>query len=101
MIGYIKEVIVLYYEQNNFSNPIAVHCCSGIGRSGLFCLLVTAILEVTNIATTIPDLVLLASKLTSCKKNLLRDREHLKFALEAFLCYMKQVILQGIHYSGK
>ncbi|XP_030747813.1 tyrosine-protein phosphatase non-receptor type 23 [Sitophilus oryzae] len=93
-ISYVLELISLFQQQKTPSHPIVVHCSSGIGRSGLLCLLTNAILQVTNQANAIPDLALLTSKLGNFRKNILRDREHLRFAYEALLCYMKQVLLQ-------
>ncbi|XP_044266202.1 tyrosine-protein phosphatase non-receptor type 23 [Tribolium madens] len=94
-VAFVTEVINLFMQQRNTTHPVVVHCSSGIGRSGLVCLLVTAILEVTSNPTAIPDLVALAVKLGVWRRNILRDREHLKFAFEAFLRYMKQVVAQG------
>ncbi|RZC41776.1 tyrosine-protein phosphatase non-receptor type 23 [Asbolus verrucosus] len=92
---FITEIINMFLQQRNTFHPMVVHCSSGIGRSGLACLLITAILEVTNNSASIPDLVSLSVKLSAWRKNILRDREHLKFGYEAFLTYMKQVIAQG------
>ncbi|EFA03751.2 tyrosine-protein phosphatase non-receptor type 23 [Tribolium castaneum] len=94
-VAFVTEVINLFMQQRNTNHPVVVHCLSGIGRSGLVCLLVTAILEVTSNPTAVPDLVSLAVKLGAWRRNILRDREHLKFAFEAFLSYMKQVVAQG------
>ncbi|KAF7268015.1 hypothetical protein GWI33_018816 [Rhynchophorus ferrugineus] len=93
-ISFVLELINLFQQQKCCSHPVMVHCSSGIGRSGLICLLTDAILNVTNQANAVPDLALLASKLGNYRKNILRDREHLRFAYEAMLCYMKQVLLQ-------
>lgn len=92
---FVTEVTNLFLQQRSTLHPVVVHCSSGIGRSGLLCLLVTAVLEVTSNPITIPDLVSLAVKLSSWRKNILRDREHLKFAYEVFLAYMKQVLALG------
>ncbi|KAJ8943850.1 hypothetical protein NQ314_009620 [Rhamnusium bicolor] len=92
--SYVLELITLYQQQRCATHPIVVHCSSGIGKTGLVCLLTAAIFDVTNNANSIPDLASLCTKLTNCRKNILRDREHLKFAYEAFLSYMKQVVSQ-------
>ncbi|XP_018579784.1 tyrosine-protein phosphatase non-receptor type 23 isoform X2 [Anoplophora glabripennis] len=93
-IAYVLELITLYQQQRCATHPVVVHCTSGIGKSGLACLLTAAIYDVTNNSNSVPDLACLASKLTNCRKNILRDREHLKFAYEAFLSYMKQIVNQ-------
>ncbi|KAK9888811.1 hypothetical protein WA026_001034 [Henosepilachna vigintioctopunctata] len=91
-VMYIREFISLYQQQKHHSNPLVIHCLSGIGRSGVACLLLFAILEVTNNSSTLTDLTSLTNKITSFRKNILRDREHLKFAYQAFLTYMKQTV---------
>ncbi|KAL3280960.1 hypothetical protein HHI36_004185 [Cryptolaemus montrouzieri] len=93
-VRYVREFITLYQQQRLHSYPMVIHCSSGIGKSGVACLLVFAILEATNSAT-LPDLTSLTNKITSFRKNILRDREHLKFAYQAFLVYMKQIISNG------
>lgn len=94
-ISSVLELISLFQQQKSVSHPVLIHCASGIGRSGLMCLLCNAILDVTNQSNSIPDLAVLTLKLGNFRKNILRDREHLKFAYEAMLCYMKQLLLQG------
>lgn len=94
-VSFATEVISLFMQQRSTQHPVVVHCSSGIGRSGVMCLLVAAILEATSNPTAIPDLVSLTVKLSAWRKNILRDREHLKFAYEAFLGYMKEVLIQG------
>jgi tyrosine-protein phosphatase non-receptor type 23 len=94
-VTFVTEIINLFMQQRSTAHPVVVHCNSGIGRSGLVCLLVSAVLEVTNNTVSIPDLVSLTVKLAAWRRNILRDREHLKFAYEAFLAYMRQVIAQG------
>ncbi|CAH0557308.1 unnamed protein product [Brassicogethes aeneus] len=93
-VEYTKEVINLHNQQRNIFHPVVVHCSSSIGRAGLIPLLTTAILDVTNNPTSIPDLAQIVMKLSNSQKNVLRDREHLRFAYEAFVCYIKQVVTQ-------
>lgn len=71
---------------------------TGVGRSGLVCLLIPAILDLYVNPTSIPDLTALAVKLSSARKNILRDREHLKFAYQAYLEHLKELRLQHGKY---
>ncbi|CAG9825233.1 unnamed protein product [Phaedon cochleariae] len=93
-VSYVLELIGLFQQQRCPTRPVLVHCASGSGRSGLACLLTAAILDVANNANVVPDLAALASKVGGCRRNALRDREHLKFAYECWLGYMKQVVSQ-------
>ncbi|XP_056643679.1 tyrosine-protein phosphatase non-receptor type 23 [Diorhabda sublineata] len=95
-ISYILESINLYQQQKCNTHPVVVHCSSGIGRSGLLCLLTAAIFDVTNNANSIPDLTALGIKLSNYRKNILRDREHLKFGYECFLAYIKYVVSEDM-----
>lgn len=82
----------MYQQQKSNTHPVVVQCPSGIGRSGLICLLTAAIFDVANNANCIPDLTVLAIKLSNYRKNILRDREHLKFGFESLLAYIRQVV---------
>lgn len=95
-LSFAIEVISLFQQQKSMSHPILLHCASGIGRSGLLCLLVNAILDVANQPNSLPDLTVQAVKLGNFRKNILRDREHLKFAYEAMLFYMRQMLSSGM-----
>ncbi|XP_025836665.1 tyrosine-protein phosphatase non-receptor type 23 isoform X2 [Agrilus planipennis] len=95
--NFVKESINCWKEQQRTtSQPILVHCLSGNGRSGLFCLLTTAIIEFLNKPTNIPDLLAIASGITTARKNILRDREHLKFAFQVFLHYLQDIQLTNL-----
>ncbi|KAK5646077.1 hypothetical protein RI129_004541 [Pyrocoelia pectoralis] len=72
-----------------YTKPVLLHCFAGIGRSGLLCLLLSAITEVLINPSTIPDLPSLAIKLSSARKNIVRDREHFKFAYQVLLYFLK------------
>lgn len=63
----------------------------------MLCLLIAAILDLTANPTSIPDLTALAVKLSVARKNILRDREHLKFAYLAFLSYLNELRGLGNH----
>ncbi|XP_066251269.1 tyrosine-protein phosphatase non-receptor type 23 [Euwallacea similis] len=93
-ISLVLELITQFQQQKSMTHPILIHCASGIGRSGLLCLLANTILDVTNQANIIPDLAVLATQLGHFRKNILRDREHFKFAYEALICYVKQLLAQ-------
>ncbi|XP_060518621.1 tyrosine-protein phosphatase non-receptor type 23 isoform X2 [Cylas formicarius] len=94
-VDYVLELIGLFQQQKNIGHPVLVHCSSGIGRSGVVCLLAVAILQATNETGTLPDFAAIAAKLSQARKNVLRDREHLRFAYDAMLGYMRRMVDQG------
>lgn len=91
LLAFAREVISLHQQQRVLVHPILVHCYAGVGLSGMLCLLIAAILDLTANPTSIPDLTALAVKLSVARKNILRDREHLKFAYLAFLSYLNEL----------
>lgn len=90
-MSFVREIIGLQQQQRVAVHPVLVHCFSGVGRSGIFCLLIPAILDLAVNPTSIPDLTALAVKISAARKNVLRDREHLKFAFQAFLQHLKDL----------
>lgn len=98
-LAFTKEVINLHQQQRVAIHPILIHCYSGVGLSGLLCLLIPAILDLTANPTSIPDLAALSVKLCMARKNILRDREHLRFAYQAFLNYLKKLRGLGEHLN--
>lgn len=76
-------------DEKNLDGPLLVHCLAGIGRSGLFCLLIIAIIEVLINPKVLPDLQSIVTTMSISRKNIIRDREHFKFAYHAFLNYLK------------
>lgn len=90
IVNFVKETLTRYDEQTTL-NSIVVHCSAGVGRSGLFCVLLTAILEVMINPNTIPDIPLICGNMSCRRKNIMRDREHLKFCYTAFLFYLKEL----------
>ncbi|KAL1458289.1 hypothetical protein WDU94_008450 [Cyamophila willieti] len=92
-VSLVSETLALYHQQRSLSHHIVVHCTAGIGRSGLFVLTLLALSDI-NKGKGIPDLVQLASNISASRKNLLRDREHFKFAFQCVLYYTQDLLIK-------
>uniref|UniRef100_A0A6Q2ZJL6 Tyrosine-protein phosphatase non-receptor type 23 n=1 Tax=Esox lucius TaxID=8010 RepID=A0A6Q2ZJL6_ESOLU len=91
LIHFIQEVHGYYLHQRPLHTPIVVHCSSGVGRTGAFCLLYAAVQEL-EAGNSIPDLPLLVKKMRQQRKNMLQEKLHLKFCYEAVLKHAEQVL---------
>ncbi|XP_041100958.1 tyrosine-protein phosphatase non-receptor type 23-like isoform X2 [Polyodon spathula] len=91
LIRFIQEVHGHYLHQRPLHIPIVVHCSSGVGRTGAFCLLYAAMQEV-EAGNAIPDLPLLVRKMRQQRKNMLQEKLHLKFCYETVLKHAEQVL---------
>ncbi|XP_023681553.2 tyrosine-protein phosphatase non-receptor type 23 isoform X1 [Paramormyrops kingsleyae] len=91
LIRFIQEVHGHYLHQRPLHTPIVVHCSSGVGRTGAFCLLYAALQEL-DAGNDIPDLLSLVRKMRQQRKNMLQEKLHLKFCYEAVLMHAEQVL---------
>ncbi|CAI5789282.1 tyrosinenon-receptorprotein phosphatase non-receptor type 23 [Podarcis lilfordi] len=91
LLRFIQEVHSHYLHQRPLHTPIVVHCSSGVGRTGAFCLLYAAMQEV-EAGNSIPDLPQLVKKIRQQRKHMLQEKLHLKFCYESLLKHAKQVL---------
>uniref|UniRef100_A0A8C2AVY6 Tyrosine-protein phosphatase non-receptor type 23 n=1 Tax=Cyprinus carpio TaxID=7962 RepID=A0A8C2AVY6_CYPCA len=91
LIHFIQEVHGHYLLQRPLHTPVVVHCSSGVGRTGAFCLLYAALQEI-EAGNGIPDLIQLVRKMRQQRKNMLQEKLHLKFCYEAVLKHTEQVL---------
>lgn len=91
LLRFIQEVHGHYLHQRPLHTPVVVHCSSGVGRTGAFCLLYAALQEL-EAGNGIPDLPLLVKKMRQQRKNMLQEKLHLKFCYEAVLKHTEQVL---------
>ncbi|XP_077160411.1 tyrosine-protein phosphatase non-receptor type 23 [Paroedura picta] len=91
LLRFIQEVHSHYLHQRPLHTPIVVHCSSGVGRTGAFCLLYAALQEV-EAGNSIPDLVQLVKRIRRQRKHMLQEKLHLKFCYESVLKHAKQVL---------
>ncbi|KAM6281343.1 LOW QUALITY PROTEIN: tyrosine-protein phosphatase non-receptor type 23 [Porphyrio hochstetteri] len=91
LLRFIQEVHGHYLHQRPLHTPIVVHCSSGVGRTGAFCLLYAAVQEL-EAGNGIPDLAWLVKRLRQQRKHMLQEKLHLKFCYEAVLLHAEQVL---------
>lgn len=89
----MSEALNFSLQQRNPSHPLVVHCLSGVGRTGLFCLVLAAIAEI-NAGRGIIDIIQTTVQMSQQRKGSLRDREHLKFAYQAVLYYAQDLLMK-------
>ncbi|XP_042188445.1 tyrosine-protein phosphatase non-receptor type 23 [Callorhinchus milii] len=91
LLRFIQEVHAHYLHQRPLHTPIVVHCSSGVGRTGGFCLLYAALQEV-EAGNGIPDLLRIIRKMRQQRKHMLYEKLHLKFCYEVLLKHVEQVL---------
>ncbi|KAM6101619.1 LOW QUALITY PROTEIN: tyrosine-protein phosphatase non-receptor type 23 [Theristicus caerulescens] len=91
LLRFIQEVHGHYLHQRPLHTPVVVHCSSGVGRTGAFCLLYAAMQEV-EAGNGIPDLAQLVKRMRRQRKHMLQEKLHLKFCYEAVLLHAEQVL---------
>lgn len=69
LLTFLREVRVFMKQQRNPSHPVVIHCVSGVGRSGLVLLLLSAIYDI-QAARGLPDLVALVTRISLSKKSM-------------------------------
>ncbi|XP_074841345.1 tyrosine-protein phosphatase non-receptor type 23 isoform X2 [Carettochelys insculpta] len=91
LLRFIQEVHSHYLHQRPLHTPIVVHCSSGVGRTGAFCLMYAAMQEV-EAGNSIPDLAQLGRRLRQQRKHMLQEKLHLKLCYDAVLRHAEQVL---------
>ncbi|XP_040287375.1 tyrosine-protein phosphatase non-receptor type 23 [Bufo bufo] len=98
LLRFIQDVHKHYLHQRPLHMPIVVHCSSGVGRTGAFCLLYAAVQEV-EAGNGIPDLAELVKKMRQQRKHMLQEKIHLKFCYKAVLKHAEQVLQRHGFYT--
>ncbi|KAM8810442.1 tyrosine-protein phosphatase non-receptor type 23 [Eudromia elegans] len=91
LLRFIQDVHGHYLHQRPLHTPVVVHCSSGVGRTGAFCLLYAAVQEL-EAGNGIPALAPLVRRLRQQRKHMLQEKLHLKFCFEALLLHAEQLL---------
>ncbi|OXB69971.1 UNVERIFIED_CONTAM: hypothetical protein H355_000507 [Colinus virginianus] len=93
LLRFVQDVHAHYLHQRPLHTPIVVHCSSGVGRTGAFCLLYAAVQEL-EAGNGIPELAPLVRRMRQQRKHMLQEKLHLKFCFEAVLQHAEQLLLR-------
>ncbi|CAM9685743.1 unnamed protein product [Lampetra planeri] len=100
LLNFIAEVHGHYLHQRPLHMPIVVHCSSGVGRTGAFCLAYAAVQEV-EAGKGLPDLMPLVRRMRQQRKHMIQEKLQLRFCYEVVLRHTEQVLQRhGIYVSG-
>ncbi|XP_059485040.1 tyrosine-protein phosphatase non-receptor type 23 isoform X2 [Neocloeon triangulifer] len=92
-LSFVAEGLSQHAQQRSPKHPVVVHCHSGVGRSGLFCLLSAAMNEIRS-GNGLPDLLTVAAIMSHQRRGTLRDRQHLLFAYQAVLYHCQDLLMK-------
>ncbi|CAB3366076.1 Hypothetical predicted protein [Cloeon dipterum] len=92
-LSFVAEGLSQHAQQRSAKRPVVVHCHSGVGRSGLFCLLSAAMAEV-RCGAGLPELLTVAANMSHQRRGPLRDRQHLLFAYQAVLYHCQDLLMK-------
>ena len=84
-------------QQRVMSHPVLVHCLAGSGKTAVFVLIAAAMaeMEVGHMPELIPDIVNLTVQVCQQRKGILREKEHLKHAVQGVVKHAKNILIKN------
>jgi hypothetical protein len=93
LLHFVSEVHNFYTQQRSLMKPVIVHCTNGIGRSGSFCVIYAGIQEI-NVGHGIIPLTDIILQLRRQRKNMVENKEQLKFCYDVLLYYAQDLLMK-------
>ena len=93
LLSFVSEGLSQHAQQRSSKRPVVVHCHSGVGRSGVFCLLTAAMAEI-RLGNGLPDVLTVATNISYQRRGPLRDRQHLLFAYQSLLYHCQDLLMK-------
>ena len=83
-------------QQRVMSHPVLVHCLAGSGKTAVFLLIAAAMaeMEVGHMPDLIPDMVNLSAQMCQQRKGILREKEHLKQAVQGVIKHARSILIK-------
>ncbi|ODM90715.1 Tyrosine-protein phosphatase non-receptor type 23 [Orchesella cincta] len=100
LVGFVKEVSGYYHQQRNLTHPVVIHCLSGVGKTGVFCVLSAAIQEI-DAGNGIPDVLQIAARASEQRKGIMNDKEYFRFGYHSLLYYCQDILMKRGILSAK
>lgn len=94
-----RACLSYYRQQRILTHPVLVHCLEGSGRTASFLLMAAAMSEI-DVATAsepdvslVPDMVKMAALMNQQRKGILREKMHLKLAMDGVVAHAKHILV--------
>lgn len=97
LINFILNVHEFYMQQRSLLKPIIVHCSTGCGRTGVFCTLYAATVQL-NKGNGLLNVNEFVTNLRSKRKYMVEKREHLKYIYCIILEYSKDILKKSGYF---
>ncbi|KAF4517207.1 hypothetical protein B566_EDAN005260 [Ephemera danica] len=92
-LSFVSEGLSQHAQQRSSRRPVVVHCLSGVGRSGLFCL-VSSVMVAIRAGQGLLEIIAVAAAMGQQRRGALRDRQHLLFAYQAVLYHCQDLLMK-------
>ena len=93
MLHFVGDVLSYRRQQRNLLHPLVVHCISGVGHTGIFCLLAAALSDI-QAGQGIFDVKAAAISMGKQRPRMLNDKHQLLFCYQALLYHYQDILIK-------